>query len=139
MGKSKGKLRMNANKSARLIVEEAEDYNNMVPLFSLERLETGPYCLSNLDKDDKAAFADSMFKRRSTTWNEIQQMPRHGLGYEKIAVISLLVTPPKFITEDQSNVLAFRFNGLKPMVGYRVRNIFYVLWFDHKFSVYPHG
>jgi hypothetical protein len=63
----------------------------------------------------------------------------HGLGYEKIAVTSLLVTPPKFITEDQSNVLVFRFNGLKPMVGYRVRNIFYVLWFDHNFSVYPHG
>jgi hypothetical protein len=50
MGKSKGKLRVNANKSARLIVEEPEDYNKMVPLFSLERLESGPYCLSNLDK-----------------------------------------------------------------------------------------
>jgi hypothetical protein len=138
MAKSKGKLKANSNQSDRLIVEEPEDYNKMVPLFSLERLQNGDYCLSNLEKDDKAAFAESMFKRKSVTWNQIQQMDRHGLGYEKIAVSSLNVVPPKFITEDQSNVIAFRFSGKKPMIGYRHKNIFYVLWFDHNFTVYDH-
>lgn len=138
MAKSKGKLKANSNQSDRLIVEEPEDYNKMVPLFSLERLQNGDYCLSNLEKDDKAAFAESMFKRKSVTWNQIQQMDRHGLGYEKIAVSSLNVVPPKFITEDQSNVIAFRFSGKKPMIGYRYKNVFYVLWFDHNFTVYDH-
>jgi hypothetical protein len=139
MARSKDKLKVDTNQSNRLIVEEPEDYNEMVPLFSLERLQNGDYCLSNLEKDDKAAFADSMFKRKSVTWNQIQQMDRHGLGYEKIALSSLKkVVPPKFITEDQSNVIAFRFSGKKPMIGYRHKNIFYVLWFDHNFTVYDH-
>lgn len=140
MVKSKGKIKAqpNTNKSSRLIVEETEDYNKMVPLFSLERLQSGSYCLSSLEKDDKAAFADSLFKRRSMTWNKIQQMDRHGLGYEKIAVSSIKIQVPTFITEDQNNLIAFRYNGLKSMVGYRYKNIFYVLWFDHDFSVYNH-
>ena len=65
-------------------------------------------------------------------------MDRHGLGYEKIAINSINVQIRKFITEDQNNLIAFRFNGLKSMVGYRYRNVFYVLWFDHDFSVYDH-
>jgi hypothetical protein len=138
MAKSKGKLKAQSNKGSRLIVEEPEDYNKMVPLFSLERLQSGAYCLSRLEKDDKAAFADAIFKRKNVTWNEIQQMDRHGLGYEKIAINSINVQVPKFITEDQTNLIAFRFNGKKPMVGYRSKNIFYVLWFDYDFSVYGH-
>jgi len=138
MGKSKGKLKTSNTKSDRLILKEPEDYDKMVPLFSLERLQSGNYCLSNLEKDDKAAFADSIFKRKNVTWNQIQQMDRHGLGYEKIAVNSIKTSVPKFITEEQSNLIAFRFHGLKPMVGYRSKNVFYVLWFDHDFTVYNH-
>lgn len=138
MTKSKGKLKAQPNKGSRLTVEEPEDYNKMVPLFSLERLQSGAYCLSNLEKDDKAAFADSIFKRKNVTWNQVQQMDRHALGYEKISVSSIKIAVPKFITEEQDSLIAFRFNGLKPMVGYRSKNIFYVLWFDHNFTVYDH-
>ena len=139
MAKSKGRFNAQFNKGNRLTVEEPEDYNKMVPLFSLERLQSGSYCLSNLDKEDKAAFADAIFKRRNSTWNEIQQKDRHGLGFEKISVNSIRPSVPKFITEDQANLIAFRFNGLKPMIGYRSKNVFYVLWFDHNYSVYDHG
>lgn len=139
MSKSKGKLKADNTKSNRFIHQEPEDYNNMVPLFSLERLQSGFYCFSELERDDKAAFADSIFKRKNFTWNEIQQMDRHALGYEKIAVTSIHPTVPKFITEDQTNLMAFRFNGKKSMIGYRLKNIFYVLWFDHNFTIYDHG
>ena len=139
MGKGKRTFKANNNKSDRLIVEEPEDYNKMVPLFSLERLQSGRYCLSKLEKDDKAAFADSIFKRRSVTWNDIQRMDRYGLGHERIEITSLKVAIPKFITEDEHNLLAFRYSGKKPMIGYRIKNIFYVLWFDHDFTVYDHG
>ena len=138
--KSKGKLKVNSqNKNNRFVAEEPPDYNKMVPIFSLERVQAGDYCFSKLDLNDKAAFAESIFKRKSITWNEIQQNNRHGLGHEKIAISSIKASIPKYITEDQRNLLAFRFNGMKPMVGYRINNIFYVLWFDHNFSVYDHG
>lgn len=141
MGKSKGKIKVGTAKSAgnRLTVEETPDYNQMPPLFSLERIQEGGYGFSNLDQADKAAFAESIFKRRLLTWNEIQRTDRHGLGYEKISITSVKAPIPRFLTEDQHNLLAFRFNGKKPMIGYRIRNIFYVLWFDRDFTLYDHG
>ena len=136
--KSKRKIKAQPNNGNRFIVEQPEDYNKMIPLFSLERLQNGSYCFSKLEKDDKAAFADAIFKRKNITWTDIQNMDRHALGYEKIAINSINAPIPKFITEDETNLIAFRFSGKKPMVGYRSKNIFYVLWFDHDFSVYNH-
>jgi hypothetical protein len=107
--------------------------------FSLERLMPGHYCFSNLEQKDKAAFAESIFKRRNIPWKEIKNLPRHGLGIEKISKSSLKTTLPKNITEDFKYFLAFRFSGKKPMVGYRVHEIFYVLWFDHDFTLYEHS
>jgi hypothetical protein len=139
MAKIQGRIKADSKSgSHRLRAEEPPDCNTMVPIFSLERVQNGEYCFSKLDRDGKAAFAESVFKRRSLTWNDIQKIDRHGLGFEKIAVSGIKASVPKFITEDQHNLLAFRFSGKCPMVGYRVKNIFYVLWFDHKFTLYEH-
>ncbi|WP_448216271.1 hypothetical protein [Endozoicomonas sp. 2B-B] len=60
------------------------------------------------------------------------------MGFEKIPKHQIRATIPAFITEEVTNLLAFRYHGKHPMVGYRVRDVFYVLWFDHNFSLYPH-
>lgn len=134
------KLQAVSTKSgSRFSVEEVPDYNKMPPLFSLERVQSGEYCFSNLQQEDKANFADAIFKRKSLTWAELQQVDRHGLGHEKISRTSIKPAIPKFITAEEHNLLAFRFSAMKPMVGYRVKNVFYVLWFDHDFTVYSHG
>ncbi|OZS42296.1 hypothetical protein [Photobacterium sanguinicancri] len=125
--------------TSRLTVNEsATDYEDSQIVFSLERVVSGKYCYSKLDKDHKAAFADAIFKRKSFTWKSIQEEGRHGLGYEKISKKSIKTGVPDFIPPDLKNFLAFRFKGKAPLVGYRRRNIFYVLWFDHNFTVYPH-
>jgi hypothetical protein len=36
------------------------------------------------------------------------------------------------------NIIAFRFSGKKPMVGYKEGHTFNVLWFDRAFDVYQH-
>lgn len=114
------------------------NYDEHKILFSLERIQAGNYCFSSLNKDQKAAFADSIYKRKDLTWKEIKQLPRHGLGFEKIAANSIKPPKPAFLTEDVEYVLAFRFHGKSPMIGHRVKDIFYVLWFDHNFTVYKH-
>ena len=119
--------------------EPTVNYDERTPLFSLERLQTGSYCLQSLDKDGKSAFADAIFRRRSCSWKEIKQMPKHGLGFEKIARKSIRAPIPAFITPEVDSFLAFRFHGKKPMVGYRQGDIFYILWFDVDFSLYNHG
>ncbi|WP_228020365.1 hypothetical protein [Sphaerospermopsis sp. LEGE 08334] len=50
-------------------------------------------------------------------WNEIHSQGRHQLGYEKISRNAIKAPIPKFITEDV-NFIAFRFSGIKAMVGY---------------------
>ena len=72
------------------------------------------------------------------TWQEIYQAPRHGLGAEKIAQSAIRPALPSLLTED-IGLIALRFSGRKPMVGFRDTNVFRLLWLDHDFSVYDHG
>ena len=127
------------NSGIHISAESPPNYHAMHPIFSLERIQPGDFCFSNLETGDKAAFADSIFKRRTLTWEKLKNEDRHKLGSEKINKKSIKATIPKFITEDEQNFLALRFNGLKAMVGYKVNNIFYVLWFDPKFKLYDHS
>lgn len=118
--------------------QEPPDYDRNPPIFSLEKLQAGKYCLSNLDQENKAMFADAIFRRKELTWSDIKRADKHGLGTEKISQSAIKAPTPRFITEDLEHYLAFRYNGLRPMVGYRQRDIFYVLWFDCDFTLYKH-
>ncbi|USH02119.1 hypothetical protein K6Q96_14810 [Grimontia kaedaensis] len=128
-----------AKSSNKISAQEATpNYDECPPIFSLERLQAGTYCLQELDQEGKANFADAIYRRKDKLWKEIKQMPKHGLGFEKIARVAIKAPIPKFITPDVEHFLAFRYHGLKPMVGYRKNDIFYVLWFDNCFSLYKH-
>lgn len=103
---------------------------------SLRHLKVS-HCISLCENEDKLSFVDKVRILTSKSWMEIGQFPRHGLGYEKISRDSLRVAVPEHVTPDVS-VLAFRFSGKKPMVGYKDGETFYVLWFDRSFDVYAH-
>lgn len=107
------------------------------PIFSLRYLE-GEYCLTKCEKDDQAAFALKLHRLSKLTWSQIHSQGRHQLGYEKISRDAIKAPIPKFITEDV-NFIAFRFSGMKAMVGYRDGAIFYVIWLDRNFTLYDHG
>ncbi|TAF08650.1 MAG: hypothetical protein EAZ77_06805 [Nostocales cyanobacterium] len=107
------------------------------PIFSLRYLDS-EYCLTKCDKDDQAAFALKLLRLSKLTWSQIQSQDRHKLGYEKISRDAIKAPIPNFITEDV-NFIAFRFSGMKPMVGYRDGAIFYVIWLDRNFTLYDHG
>ena len=138
MSRKKSISQPNKNQGKKFSSQEPINYDNKPPIFSLERLIQGKYCFSNLNQIDKAAFAESIFKRRNIPWKEIKNLPRHGLGIEKISKHSIKTGLPRNITEDFNDFIAFRFSGKKPMVGYRINEIFYVLWFDHDFTLYDH-
>ena len=126
------------NKSKNLKAITPPNYNNMPIIFSLEKLAEDEYCFSKLNSENKKQFAESIFKRRHLTWNEIQRTGRHALGTEKMPKNQIKGTIPSFITPDVSEFLVFRFNGKKSMVGLREKNIFYVIWFDSTFTLYKH-
>jgi len=140
MAKKTQRIQTPSPKKGRRISAETSkiNYDERPPVFSLERLQKGRYCLQSMDVDGKSSFADSIFRRKNTTWKDIKKADKHGLGFEKIAKNSIKAAKPACITEDLDDYLSFRFSGKKPMVGYRKQDVFYVLWFDHDFTLYKH-
>jgi hypothetical protein len=62
------------------------------------------------------------------TWLQLRAADRHGLGYEHIRAI--LVPRPPHVPED-ATLLAFRFCGHLPVIGYRTDRVFHAVWFDN--------
>ena len=108
-------------------------------MFSFQFLNS-KYCISCCSLQDKAALADQLRMLGSKTWAELRQAPRHGIGYEKIARNAIRASFPDHLRKDEDvTFLAFRFSGKKPMVGYRDREVFHIVWLDRDFSLYDHG
>ena len=108
-------------------------YQDEPPKFSLRYIQPD-YCITKCEQDDQLQFIQSMIKRKDTPWKALITAPHEKLGCEIIRF--LRVRTPK-CAEDKS-IISFRFSGKKAMVGFRERDVFYILWFDRDFSVYDH-
>ena len=107
------------------------------PVFSLQYVQPS-YCISKCTKDEKSSLVDKMHRLSNLTWAELKQAGRHQLGFEKIARDSIKSAIPNHLTPDV-DLIAFRFDGMKPMVGYRREATFFILWLDRDFTLYDHG
>ena len=114
------------------------DPDKLPPVFSFEYMQGGTgYSVDCCNRDHRAALSARLFKLSQMTWLDIRQAPRHGLGTEKIARDAIKAAIPARVTED-ADLLALRYNGLHPMVGFRDGRTFNVLFIDHTMDVYPH-
>ena len=110
--------------------------NKLKPLFSFEYL-VQTHSVEACEHDDRAALAVQLSKIGCMTWAEIQNAPKHGLGHEKIAQNAIKKALPPVVTPDV-NLIAFRFSGKKPMIGFRSDQTFFILFLDRDFTVYNH-
>lgn len=115
---------------------EVENFEH--PIFCYRHLHKD-YCLDQCDQEEKKSLIEKFVKLSQLTWRQIDQAPRHGLGYEKISIDSLKTKCPPFITEEVKHLIAFRYQGLKPFLGHRNRFILHVIFIDRDFSLYNHG
>lgn len=106
------------------------------PVFCFKYLCKG-YHIDDCDKDEKIKLLDKLCMFSSMTWQQIQFAPRHGLGAEKIAQGSINTGIPAHITPDVT-LYALRFDGKKPIVGYKSDFIFHLLYIDRGFTLYNH-
>ena len=95
------------------------------------------YCVDCCETRDKARFADALWKRSQLTWLDMKGIGRHKLGTEPIPQFRIDKPMPDVITPDVQ-LLAFRFSGLKATVGFRVRDVFHIIWLDHNNTLYSH-
>lgn len=96
------------------------------------------YSVPCCNADHQAALVSRLFLLGQMTWLQIQNAPRHGMGTEKIPRDRIKPAIHPRVTEDVT-LLALRYNGFHPMVGFREGRTFNVLYVDHSMDVYPHG
>ncbi|MDR2580504.1 MAG: hypothetical protein LBC85_05865 [Fibromonadaceae bacterium] len=98
-----------------------EIYNpdNFPPRFSFRFLvKYSNFGYESLNNEQKIALIDTLNRLSQLKWAELRLAPRHGLGYEKIEKNALSFALPYDIPADRS-IIAFRFYGKAPMIGYR--------------------
>ena len=117
--------------------QPAEDTNRLTPHFCLAYLSPA-HRVSDCEQAERAAFACKVEEMCRLTWAELTLAPRHGAGGEKIRRSEIRTAIPTAITDDVDHFLAFRFDGLKAVVGFRRGRVFHVVWLDRAFSVYRH-
>ena len=104
------------------------------PIFCLCFLQRD-FCLSKCNPEERCAFADTLHKLSQTTWAQIQSSNKHARGCEIIPRSSLKFVPPRHVTDDVP-ILAFRFFGKMPMLGYRDGRVFHVIALDRTHDAY---
>ena len=136
MSKKRNKLKVRESAKSSLILDRSEEeisYMNESPKFSLQHVSP-KYCVSKCSPQEKSDFVNAMLKRKDLAWKKLMLMGKHALGYEKISHLNVDI--PNVAKDKQ--LIAFRFSDKKPMVGFRERDVFYILWFDREFEVYKH-
>lgn len=107
------------------------------PIFCFKYLNCD-YDLNRCTTPEKVALIEQIIRFSNMIWNEIQLAPRHGLGSEKIAVNCIRPGLPAILTADVKHLLALRFLGKAPFVGWRNKFVFHVLYIDRAFELYKH-
>ena len=72
-------------------------------------------------------------------WKQIRQAPSSGIGSEQFPRYRIKRAVPTSVTEEVESFSSLHFVGKKRFLGYRVGQIFHILWVDHTFEVYNHG
>lgn len=140
MAKNDNRLkRKEPDRSARLAAPQpVHNPEALPPKFCLRGMRKG-FSIEDCEKHERAAFASRLYELSRSKWSELRQMPRHGQGFETIPRDAIKGGIPPEITDDVE-ILAFRFNGKAPMVGYRSKDgVFNIVWLDRAFELYDHG
>ena len=105
------------------------------PKFSLKYL-TKKFSLDKCSKEEKAAFADKLHEMSQQVWSQIFQGARHSNGFEKLGKGKDLAWIQDIFKD--KNIIAFRFAGLKAMIGFIDNEILYIPGLDRNFTAYKH-
>jgi hypothetical protein len=113
------------------------NYEDETPKFCLHYVQDG-YDVQALSREQQAALAKTLQKLAALTWRQIGLAPRHGSGFEWIPADQIRPpVPARF--QDVARFMIFRYSGLHPMGGYRINDVYHILWIERDFGeLYQH-
>jgi hypothetical protein len=137
MGSSKKPKKPSYNKGLRIKPHQSKDVSDedRIPKFSFRLLQADRN-LSNCNNEEKVALIDTIHRLSQIPWKEIRKSHRHGLGCEKINHNAIRLSIPNEVKNE--NILAMRFYGKAPIIGFRKQATFYILWIDRNCDTYKH-
>jgi hypothetical protein len=123
-----------AKDQPKVSIPDSQQY----PVFCLRHIVREPdFSLEERTEEQKAALVDQLRLLSQLTWAQIHSSHRHGAGCEKIPQKQLKFKLPSHVTPDVS-ILAFRFKGKAPMLGYRNEATLHIICLDPDFCAYDH-
>lgn len=138
-----GKPTKQRGKAAKFLKQgapaEPQNYDDIPPAFSFEKMQDRcGHSLNCCQDDDRLHLVKRFFMLSREPWKKIRSAPREGMGCEEIPRGSIRVGIPATVTEDVQYFHSLHYVAHKRFIGYRVGQIFYVIWIDHNFGVYNH-
>jgi hypothetical protein len=138
MGKFKGPKKAEFLRGGTL--PPTQNTDDQPPAFSFEKMQDASGNSFNCcQDDDRLALARRLFMLSRISWKQIRHAPASGYGSEQIPRHRIRRPIPTTVTEDVDSFSALHYVGRKRFIGYRVGQIFHILWVDHSFEVYDHG
>lgn len=135
MAKNKGTRP--AGTAATVPVVESVNYDKEHPKFCFRYTQSGN-CPDDLSKDQQVALVLTLHRLAKIDWATIKSTGRQALGTEFIPAGQINVSiPAKFDAEDR--FMFFRYQGMLPLGGVRIQDVFHILWIAKDFKdVYVH-
>lgn len=94
--------------------------------------------VEEMSERQRSQFMIKWAKRCGFTWKDLQQHPKHALGFEMLPRPQFKPNPPESLEED--SYMVFRHEGNLPFAGFKAGDTFYVLWIETKFGdLYDHN
>lgn len=106
------------------------------PVFSFRHVSENHCLLSEWKKDELSELLGAFRTMESLTWNQI--LGHSGLRFKKIDVTSCSKPLPSNVSDDIP-LCEIRVCQKKRIFGYRVNNVFTVIWFDRSHEICPEG
>lgn len=138
------KIKLPKKENSKIIREPKNDVNHEWYYsderhfaFSFTKMPNSKYSIDNIANEDLVALVKKLKILCTQTWADLKRSGRHALGHEIIKKNALKVSLPNNISEDVK-ILAFRYSGKKPFLGYRRGKIFHIMYIDYNFSLYDH-
>lgn len=90
-----------------------------------------------MSDNQRSEFLIKWAKRSAFTWKDLTTHKKHGLGFEMLPKKQIKPSVPESL--EQEKYMVFRHEGNLPFVGFKVGNVFNVLWIEVEYGkVYDH-
>lgn len=102
----------------------------------------GDFCLSRCSKDEIRGYKDCVRKLSSMEWNEVLRSSGKGENKAGLAFTPYSDNALKGVTRPSRidpglQICAVRASGKMRLFGFRIRQTYYILWYDRNHEIVP--